>query len=314
MRIPPPPCSLLYGPQAWQVFRDDEDAEIVPRVLEGTWEESYVELMDENDRGAGIYYTVNETRMNGRRRAEDIIEIRAWYTDIDGIPDEGVKRAVTRKLLAHDLPPSLIVETRNGVHALWYAVPGADLALERYRDVEEGVIGYWGGDQSVKDIARVLRAPGFAHRKRKAGGVMPEPFISRVLFEAPEAFYLDSELQGAFPPPARAYRRDFDRSTRVSGTGDWDKIVDALFAWYPVPLARHRVLTIACGVALKFGVSEAQAVSDLSPIVTGWDTGRDMATELKRTARWAYQRDTPATVTALRREGVAVPTLSRPED
>jgi hypothetical protein len=314
VKPPAPPFSLLYGPQTWQTFKDDEAADVRPQVLHGTWGELHAELMAANDAGAGIYYTVNETDGLGRK-ATNVREIRAWYTDIDGVRAPLAKRGVVRRLLEHATPPSAVIETRNGIHALWYAVPGHDLDLEAYRATEEGVIGYWGGDQSVKDIARVLRAPGFVHRKRKVDQPLPEPFLIRVLFESPECFYTEGEIRKAFPPPVREYRADHDRTKRVaSGDDDWSKVVGGIAAWNPVPMARHRVVTLACGVAIKFSVSESRCVADLLPIVGRWDTGRDMDAELKRTARWAYQRGDAATVKALRQEGVPIPPLSRPAD
>jgi hypothetical protein len=311
MKIPPPPFTLLHGPQAFQTFKDDQDAAVFPQIIHGSWTERYEQLMAENDAGAGVYYTVNATDGHGRSAA-NITEIRAWYTDIDGVREERAKRGVTRRLLEHALAPSCVIETRNGIHALWYAVPGLPIDLAAYRDTEEGVICYWGGDQSVKDIARVLRAPGFAHRKRKGDQPPPPLHITRVLFEQPEAFFTEAEVRAAFPPPERHYREDHDRGARADAVDDWDKVVGALADWRAVPMARHRVMTLATGVAIKFGVSESRCVGDLMPIVDGWDTGRDMPTELKRTARWAYQRGDTATVKALRNEGVPVPPLSRP--
>jgi hypothetical protein len=312
MTIPHPPFTLLWGPQAFQVFVDDQESQVRPAIIHGHWGECYERLMALNDLGAGIFHTVNATDGLGRSAA-NITEIRAWYTDIDGAHDERHKRGVIRRLLEHPLPPSCIVESRNGVHAYWYAVPGLAVDLDAYRTTEEGIIGYWGGDPSVKDVARVLRTPLFAHRKRKAGQPEPTLHVTRVAFEQPEAFYTQAELQRAFPPPVRVHRTDHDRSAVVPDSADdWGKITLALHDWRAVPMARHRVMTLACGVAIKFGVGEARCVSDLLPIVERWDTGRDMGVELKRTARWAYQRGDTATVKALRNEGVPVPALSRP--
>lgn len=311
---PHPPFSLLWGRQAFQVFVDDQEADVRPQIIHGEWGGCYHQLMALNDAGAGIYHTVNLTDGRGRS-AENITEIRAWFTDIDGVSEERYKRRITYDLLRHPTPPSCIVETRNGLHAYWYAVPGTPVDLAAYRDTEEGIITYWGGDMSVKDVARVLRTPGFAHKKRKAGMEPPPLHVTRVVSETPDAFYTEDELRGAFPPPVRNYQANYDRTVRISGgDDDWSKVVDALASWRAVPMARHRVMTIACGVAIKFSVAELRCVNDLMPIVTGWDTGRDMGTELKRTARWAYQRGDAATVKALRNEGVPVPALSRPPD
>ena len=311
MHPPAPGLSLLWGENTYQTFVDDKNAQLYPRVIHGSWTKVYDELMRENDAGAGIYFTPNATDGTGRK-AENIVEIRSWFVDIDGIPAENVKRGVIRRLLEHQLSPSAIVETRAGLHCYWYAVPGAEVDLELFKRVEEGVIGFWGGDPSAKDVSRVLRVPGFRHLKRAKDAPPPDPFIITTVYEAHDALYLAEEMLEAFPPAEKRYQPRHDRSLRVDSADSWDQVVVALDRWRAIPSARHRVMTIACGVAYKFGVSEAQAVADMLGIVTGWDTGRDMATELKRTARWAYQRATPATVKALRNEGVDVPKLRAP--
>lgn len=305
MRAPPPPLALLWGANTFQLFKDNPDADVYPRVLHGEWEAMYEQLDALNRRGAGIYFTPNGCDGRGRK-AENVIELRSWFVDVDGIPEERQKRGMIRRLLEHQHAPSAIVETRSGLHAYWYAVPGQDVDPIAFRQVEEGLIGYWGGDASAKDLPRVLRVPGFLHQKTA------EPFIITTAYESEMSLYLAKELLAAFPPPRAVWSPSSARRDPIDAEDSWELVVRALASWRPIQLARHRVMTLACGVAWKFGVSEAQVVSDLLPIVTGWDTGRDMATELKRTARWAYQRAEPATVKALRGEGVDVPKLPAP--
>lgn len=313
MSTPPPPFTLLYGDITWQTFKDDADADTYPRIVHGDWATMYDEMRRENEAGAGIYYTVNETDGEGRSK-DHITEVRAFYTDIDGVQSDQAKRGTIRRLLEHPCAPSCIIVTRNGVHALWYAVPGTEPDPERYRHTEEGIVAYWGGDPSAKDIARVLRAPGFYHRKRKAGAPMPEPFEVMVAYESAHTYWTEDDIRHHFPPPVKQHRPPSERGEITYSEDDWGKVAQALAAWAPMEMARHRVMTLACGVALKFGIPEPQCVNDLRPIVEGWDTGRDMGAELVRTARWAYSQDSPATVKALRNEGVDVPRLSRPAD
>lgn len=316
------PFSLLYGPQSFQTFVDDKSVRgLTPRQMHGTLAQWADALQLENNRSAGIYYTVNLTREALRvyqagesttvnaRKAEDIVEVRAWYTDIDGISDLRQKRAVIRQLLEHRTPPSCIIQTKNGVHALWYAMPGTLPDLDGYRQTEEGIIHYWGGDPGVKDLARVLRLPGFWHKKDPSS-----PFMVTVEYENPELYYEEATIRAAFPAPAPKRRADYDYNRTYDAGDDWQQVVGAIAAWPAAAQSRHLVMTLALGVALKFGVSESQAVHDLMPIVTDWQTGRDMSAELIRTARWAYGRNQPATVTALRNLGVNVPKLSRPTE
>ena len=57
------------------------------QVLHGTLDKHYPTLVDLSRRGAGIFVTVNKTTLRGRRNRENITEVRAYFSDCDGVAE-----------------------------------------------------------------------------------------------------------------------------------------------------------------------------------------------------------------------------------
>lgn len=139
-----------------------------------------------NTNQCGIFATLNE--FDGPRRKENLVKIKAWAVDID----EGDKAVQARRIQSAPLLPSLVVETKRGYQAHWYAKPGARaehwdaLVLER-------LVPYFGADKNARDLCRILRVPGYFHWKD------PEnPFLIRTAFRLDVA-YTERQLAEAFP-------------------------------------------------------------------------------------------------------------------
>ena len=146
----------------FQTFDDDghrKDKRLV-RVLHGTLAEHWATLQRLNEQGAGIFVTVNETDGKGRC-SNNIVRVRAVFVDLDGAPLEPV--------LANGRPPHIVTETSPGRwHPYWRVV---DLPLDQFASVQKSLIECFDGDPNVHDLPRVMRLPGFMHRKGK-------PFLS----------------------------------------------------------------------------------------------------------------------------------------
>ena len=73
------------GKFTFQTFDDNSDRKVsnLTRVLHGSLDEHWDELVGLNRAGAGIYVTVNKTNLNGRK-ATDIVAIRAVWQEDDG--------------------------------------------------------------------------------------------------------------------------------------------------------------------------------------------------------------------------------------
>ena len=107
-----------------------------------------------NQKGAGIYFTVNETNLKGRT-TEHIKRVRAVFIDLDGYP-------LPKKF---ELQPHMIVETSpKKYHCYWLT---DDIPLASFTLFQQALSFKFNADSKVKDLPRVMRVAGFYHNKRK---------------------------------------------------------------------------------------------------------------------------------------------------
>lgn len=71
-----------------------------------------------------------------------------------------------------ELKDSLIVETYSGFHIYWLV---SDCAVEIFEKIEAALVLKFDSDPAVKNLARILRVPGFLHQK------YDEPFLVSVI-------------------------------------------------------------------------------------------------------------------------------------
>jgi hypothetical protein len=141
----------------YQTFREKGDhKDIAPQVIHSN-SRDLSKLTREHDAGAGIYITVNETDGSGRK-SENIVRVRAvWQEDDDGYDG------------AFPLAPSIVVESSpQHFHRYWLISdhwPTDEQGHADFRNVMERMVETYGSDKSAKDVSRVLRLPGFLHRK-----------------------------------------------------------------------------------------------------------------------------------------------------
>jgi hypothetical protein len=188
-----------------------------PKIRHGTLARHWKELFNLNAEGAGVFVTVNATDGRGRERG-NVTRIRAGFVDLDGAPLEPVNEAA--------LLPHIINETSPGrFHAYWLVT--GDMPLEEFTPLQKALAIRFNGDKSIHDLPRVLRMPGFVHRKG-------EPFLSRVLQLRELAPYDWSELRKTFPPPATDKPQREERSQSHDGLSDqWRKLNDEAMRRYP---------------------------------------------------------------------------------
>jgi hypothetical protein len=122
-----------------------------------------------NERGAGVFVTVNETDGKGRT-AEHIIRVRTVFVDLDGVPLAPVMSGYS--------PPHIIVETSPERWHCYWRVDG--MALGDFTPVQLALIRRFNSDPIIHDLPRVMRLPGFVHAKVK-NGIASEPFVSRII-------------------------------------------------------------------------------------------------------------------------------------
>ncbi len=123
------------------------------------WEE----LTALNERGAGVFVTVNRTDGKGLS-AENVTGVTALFADTDG--------AELAPLLR--LKPHIVVESSPGNWHVYWKV--GDCPLDQFTALQQAIIAKFGTDKSVHDLPRVMRLPGFYHNKR-------EPFLTTLRLE-----------------------------------------------------------------------------------------------------------------------------------
>lgn len=157
----------LLDPQAdqftFQTFDDEKLSKdkSLTRIFHGTLDQHATTLSELNARGAGVFVTINETDLQGRK-AENVVAVRHFFVDTDGAPHKPILSAARDS----GILPSCVVESSPGnYHIYWKAA--CDLA--DFRAIQTALIDKFGTDKSVHDLPRVMRLPGFYHQKRADG-------------------------------------------------------------------------------------------------------------------------------------------------
>ncbi|NBD24277.1 DNA-primase RepB domain-containing protein [Paenibacillus glycinis] len=84
-------------------------------------------------------------------------------------------RQLKRKFLAKHrkrVRGAMIVETKNGFHIYWPVRKGT---IGRFVSIQQALVRKFNSDPKITDLARVMRVPGFYHRKNPAS-----PYLVRV--------------------------------------------------------------------------------------------------------------------------------------
>lgn len=265
----------------WQTFHDSPNAKGKPRIIHGPLKVRQTELERLNNDGHGIYFMVNDGDMQGRA-AVNVKAITAFFIDLDGAP------------LPETVPliPSAVVNSSPGRWHLYWRV--TDAPLDVFSHVQKHLAVLFDGDTKVHDLPRVMRAPGFQHRKA-------EPFTSTLL-ERHELSYSLAEFMDCFAiPPAPPARKPLPAATqayidRVKNHGKpvkprtLDSAVDRV-ASAPEGQRNHTLFRVTAAVAnqVKNGqISQAEAEAELAAaaLATGLEE-REVAATIRSGMRYA---------------------------
>jgi hypothetical protein len=187
---------------AWftfQTFDDDADrkAQRFARVLHGSLDKHWETLYQLNTRGAGVFVTVNETDGQGRE-AKNIKRVRVVFVDLDGAPLPEAFHA----------PPHIITQTSPGRWHIYWRVK--DCPLEQFTSIQKLLIKHYKGDPAIHDLPRVMRIPGFIHRKA-------EPFRSCLVEAYDHDAYTVEQVTVGLPVEEKAKARDNGRGNDHAG-------------------------------------------------------------------------------------------------
>jgi hypothetical protein len=149
----------------FQTFADNKDQQDrkLSKVIQGLTEDNIRLLVKLNEQGAGVFIMVNKGDGEGRK-AQNVIKVNAIFVDLDGAPLQPV--------LDFRLKPHIIVESSpDRFHAYWLV---DDCPLERFKSLQLALSNRFDGDEKVNDLCRVMRVPGFLHKKGN-------PFTTHIL-------------------------------------------------------------------------------------------------------------------------------------
>jgi P4 family phage/plasmid primase-like protien len=146
-------------------------------------------LMTAN-RTRGIYFVVNA----GGNSDKDITRYNAFFAESDTLSMEEQHAALD----AAPLPTSIRNETKKSVHAYWLIEGGCSEA--EWREVQERLIAYFDGDNSIKNPSRTMRVPSFNHVTYDVEEGYTFKPVEVVAFE-PSRRYTVAQMKEAFPAP-----------------------------------------------------------------------------------------------------------------
>jgi hypothetical protein len=175
--------------------------------LAGAWDQ----LAALNAKGAGIFVTVNLTTLEGRRNNKNILAVRAVFADLDGAPPEPV-------FVEGEPKPHIVTETSPGKYHVYWRVTG--LPFDDFSAGQEAIAERYNSDPKVKDLARVMRLPGFMHRKG-------QPFLARMIdANDAEPYAWKEQLSEIF----RSEWKVFEPPKQAGGTSNWRDLNSAACA------------------------------------------------------------------------------------
>lgn len=168
-----------------------------------------------NKQGFGIFWAVNTFR-EGVRRIDHLERIEAWAVDMDA----GTKAEQWARLRGGPLVPSRVIETKRGFQAYWRA---KDASSSGWNSIVLGrLVPYYGADKNARDLARILRVPGYLHMKDPKA-----PFLVREVHRWPVA-YTEAQMLAAYPASAEERQREVhaesQREAKVEGDDFWERV------------------------------------------------------------------------------------------
>ena len=199
------------------------------RVLHGSLASHWDTLVKLNTEGAGVYITVNATDLKGRSGANITPRVSAPASSIWMVRNFPTRRTCCR---TSSLRPRANAGTCTG--------GSKDVPLDKFAATQKRLILHYRSDNTIHDLPRVMRLPGFYHRKAA-------PFLSRLVEIDDEPAYTLDELVAGLPDEPTPKERPASASS--GGNTFWEQINAAAFdhrdAWVRVLCFRPRVITAA---------------------------------------------------------------------
>jgi len=218
--------------------------------------------LEKQNQGYGIFYSVNGFSNLHSRKQNNLTSLNAVFADVDfpkqifGKPNEQQLKNFKRDVLEHfaacaldGFAPTFIIETKNGLHALWvFDTPlllnqtidsdnpesnnqepqnASEISsiLSRYSNTLNRIINHFHADPGVKDVCRVLRLPNTWHLKDPKS-----PFLVKILPQQENNLYEFEALEEYFKTLAEdASTQPLEKLTKQLSPIHSEEIID--LAW-----------------------------------------------------------------------------------
>jgi hypothetical protein len=219
----------------------------------GTFEELLPRLQQRNAEGFGIFVAINAIDTPSfeggyaRRRTEDVTRVRSCFADWDD---------PNKVLPEFPLAPTMVVETsENKYHIHWCA---DDVPLDEFEIIQRGIAQVLGSDQSVVDLPRELRVPGFLHTKNLAKRTLV------TLAESDGPRYTFAQLKEAFP---------FDAARKAPKFSTWGGSVERKAQQTAAVIAANYLPRPDGGYNIRCPWSSEHTTPDTPSCSTYWPPG-----------------------------------------
>jgi hypothetical protein len=135
------------------------------------------------------------------RNNKSVEKIRCVFNENDG--------HIPKKM---PIEPNIVVETSPGKAHYYFLCE--DIEKDEFTGIETRLIDDYGSDPNAKDLARVLRLPGFYHNKKR-------PHLVKISHESGSLPYSRDAIIKAFPPVLNGHKKE-------SGNQQVDVVTDKL--------------------------------------------------------------------------------------
>jgi hypothetical protein len=135
---------------------------LYPTEITGKLDDLWSEVTAHQARGYSVFFFANEISETAGRYAsgQNITGIRAGFIDADdGLPNEWHKQP---HIVVHSSRVEKDGKTIQKGGAYWFL---SDCPPEKFRSVQNALIGHYKSDKAACDLRRVMRMPGGLHRK-----------------------------------------------------------------------------------------------------------------------------------------------------
>ena len=136
--------------------------------------------------GRNVYWTTNRVveGCNKKPGKVDIVDARFTHVDIDPPKGGGPldKLQTQAELIAHPVPPTLIIDSGGGLQAFWRLSGAA--SHEEVESVNRSLAQRFGGDR-CHSIEHLMRLPGtvnYPNEKKRASG--RTPVLAKVIYDS----------------------------------------------------------------------------------------------------------------------------------